>query len=255
MTDGVLVEPEGGLLEKCVSEALEEIGRYLPVLKQKAERIVNTRFLGVVPRRMVEAATAVDGATLTPMAAVAGAVSDVLKVCLQKAGAEYVSVNNGGDIAIFTALEQTVRVGIGDSEKGRTTPYVLALKGPCDCGVATSGFGGRSFTLGLADAAATYIGNMTNTGAKGVTRKRAVEIDPSTDIPDEWVTVAIGELSPAEIGRALESGLTAARDLERRGVILGAVILLKGRMVTTLEGKENMNLEVLNGCEKDHYHR
>jgi uncharacterized protein len=256
--EGKEIDPDRSALKKRVWDMLEEIGAWLPILKQRASRILNVECIGRLPRRMVEAARAVDGEALTPMAAVAGAVSDTLKEYLAEGGFDFVSVNNGGDMAVHSAGGRTVRVGISDSEKRRPTPYVLTLHGLADFGIATSGLGGRSFTLGLADtvtvvantgaladAAATYIGNMTNTEAAYVTRKRASEIDPATDIPDEWVTVTIGELSGEEIEKALASGLAAARDLEKRGLILGAVILLRDRMATTIKGEGNIALEVL----------
>ncbi len=98
-------------------------------------------------------------------------------------------------------------IGIGDIGSGAPTPYVLKVEGLRSFGVATSGFGGRSFTLGLADivsvvadsaaladAAATLVANRTFVEAAGVVRRKGRELDPLTDIPDELVTVERGPL-------------------------------------------------------------
>jgi hypothetical protein len=132
-----------------------------------------------------------------------------------------------------------------------------------DCGIATSGFGGRSFTLGLADmatviartgaiadAAATLICNATNVETDQVKRRKAEEIDPCSDIAEEWVTVKIGELDEHLIKKALANGLTLSHTLKGGNLILDAVIVLKGHMVTTLGGDENIYMEVDYGDQK-----
>jgi uncharacterized protein len=255
-------------LEDRVWEILEEIGSCLPILKQKAWCIKKAGGMPEIPRTMIGAAKLVDEGTLTPMAAVAGAVSEALKIYVKQEAADFIAINNGGDAAIFSAGGKTVRAGIGDIGKGRETPYVLQVSGLADFGLATSGFGGRSFTLGLADAvtviadsaavadaAATFIANMTNVGTGHVTRKRAGEIDPASDIADELVTIAIGDLSRAEIAEALENGLAAARGLKERRIILDAVILLRNRMVTTIGSDGNIKMEEWHGSEKNSYGR
>lgn len=250
---------EGALTER-VRAMLADIRDCLPVLKQKAYKIRKTAYLPAVARKMVDAVKAVDEAELTPMAAVAGAVADDLKEYLRGDGLEFISVNNGGDIAVYNARGKPVTIGIGDIEKGSTTPYVLKVAELVDFGIATSGFGGRSFTLGiadsvsvvagsapLADAAATYLGNRTNVDDPAVKRRRARDIDPSTDIPDELVTISVGELGSQSVAEALARGKAAADRLKGEGRIADAVILLRGRMVTTIRGKGNINLEVAHG--------
>jgi ApbE superfamily uncharacterized protein (UPF0280 family) len=247
-------------LVEQVEEILADIRDCLPVLKQKAHKIRRTAYLPVVARRMVDAVKAVDETSLTPMAAVAGAVAEQLKEWLIGEGLEFLSVNNGGDIAIVNKRSKPVSIGIGDVQRSRSTPYILKIGELIDFGVATSGFGGRSFTLGLADivsvvassapladAAATYIGNGTNFDAACVGRRKAVEIDPSTDIPEEMVTVSIGELSPEMVAEALGRGKAVAERLKTEGSISEAVIFLKGSMVTTIRGDNNIRLEVARG--------
>ena len=243
-----------------VEGILGEIRVCLPVLKQRAWRIKNTAALPPVARKMVEAAKAVDAETLTPMAAVAGAVAEELKEYLKGEGLEFISVNNGGDVAIYNGRQKPVAISIGDIKSNSPTPYVLRVERLTDFGVATSGFGGRSFTLGLADmvsviapsapladAAATFICNNTNVEDASVVRRKAAEIDPSTDIPEELVTVNIGELSSPRVREALARGKAAAERLKVEGRISEAVILLQREMATTIARNENIRLEVKGG--------
>ncbi len=239
---------------------LKEIRDCLPVLRQKAHKIQKTTHMPEVAAMMVDAVKNVDEATLTPMAAVAGAVSERMRDLLKTDGADLITVNNGGDIAVHNGTGREVTIGIGDIKTNRTTPYILKISGLSDFGIATSGFGGRSLTLGLADivtviaengavadAAATFLCNKTNIDTDKVLRKRASEVDPSTDIPDELVTVHIADLSDEEIQKALHEGLTEAYRLKKNSIIYDAVFLLKERMVTTIAGDEYIRLEVQHG--------
>lgn len=251
---------ERAKVEEGLRSILGEIGSYLPLLKQKAYKIKSVKGLPSTVRNMIEAAKEVDGIGLTPMAAVAGAVSDSLREVLKTDNPDVVMVNNGGDISIFNRRGKILGIGIGDIATRTSTPYVLRIGGMNEFGIATSGFGGRSFTLGLADlamvvaatgaiadAAATFLGNRTNVETDSVTRKRACDIDPLTDIPDELVTVSIGEMDSELVMKALKSGLAEADRLKVRGIIYEALILVKGEMATTIVGGNNITLEVERG--------
>ena len=119
-----------------------------------------------------------------------------------------------------------VTIGIGDAERSISTPYVLMVRELVDFGVATSGFGGRSFTLGLADIVSV--------------------VAPSAPLA-EMVTVSIGDLPPARVAEALERGKAVAERLKGEGSISEAVIFLKGDMVTTVKNDVNIRLEVARG--------
>jgi hypothetical protein len=248
-------------VERYIAGVLADIGGCLPVLKQRAFRIRNTVLLPHVARVMVDAAKRVDEGALTPMAAVAGAVADSIRAYLSTREIDFASVNNGGDVSVLNRDGRVLHIGIGDIRKNSITPYRLVVKGLASFGMATSGFGGRSFTLGIADAAtvvadsgavadaaATYVGNATNVESWLVARKKAAEIDPDTDIPDEMVTVSVGKLDGELIREALSRGLYAAVKLKEAGIIRDAVLMLRGEMVTTI-GKhgDTITLEVLNG--------
>ena len=249
-----------------LSMILAGVGESLPVLRLKGSKIRKTSGMSPVAREMVEAVRAVDPVALTPMAAVAGAVADEVKEWLEEKGLEFISVNNGGDISLFNGSGRAVHIAVGDIRTSESTPYTLVIKNIIECGIATSGFGGRSFTLGLADlatvvastavvadAAATLIGNATNAETDMVTRRRAGEIDPCSDIADEYVTVEIGDVDEVLIREALDRGLALAQALKGKDLILGAVIVMKGHMVTTFGGDENIHLEVDHGDQKTDY--
>lgn len=250
-------------VESHLKSTLAEVAECLPVLKQKAYRIRQTAYLPRVARAMVDAVQQIDATSLTPMAAVAGAVADGLKEYLKGKGPEFISVNNGGDVAVYNGRQKPVTIGIGDVERNVVTPYVLSVEGLTDFGVATSGFGGRSFTLGLADivsvialsapladAAATYICNNTNVEDASIVRQKGAEIDPSTDIPEEMVTVKIGELSSRQVRKALDRGRGIAKRLKDEGRISEAVILFRGEMATTIGRDNHIRLEVKSGNQK-----
>jgi ApbE superfamily uncharacterized protein (UPF0280 family) len=258
--DGKPWEFERERLVQKVKSILGEIREYLPVLKQKAYRIKNTKHMPDVPRKMVEAVKAIDEASLTPMAAVAGSVADAIKDFLKNEGLDLVSVNNGGDISIFNKKGRGLKIDIGDIHTGESSPYMLNIEQLIDYGLATSGFGGRSFTLGLADsatviaatgavadAAATFICNCTNTESDQVVRQIASEIDPLTDIPDDKVTIRIGKLNEEDILNALGNGLNIAANIKNQKHIYDAIVKFRGHMVTTINGDNPIKLEVQNG--------
>jgi ApbE superfamily uncharacterized protein (UPF0280 family) len=170
-----------------------------------------------------------------------------MKEILKKEGLDLVSVNNGGDISIFNKKGRGLKIDIGDIHTGESSPYMLNIGQFIDYGLATSGFGGRSFTLGLADivtvvaatgavadAAATFICNCTNT-------------ESAQDIPDDKVTIRIGKLNEQDILNALENGLCIATNLKEQKHIYDAIIKLQGHMVTTINGDNPIKLEVHNG--------
>lgn len=254
-------EPDRMKIEGFVREILKGISENLPVLRQKAYRIKRFKNMPSVARRMIEAVRRIDEETLTPMASVAGAVSDEVKDFLKADGYDLVAVNNGGDMSIFNKDSyRNIRISIGDINKNIHTPYILNIRELSDYGIATSGIGGRSLSLGIAeigtviaetgavaDAAATLICNMTNIDSERIIRKRASEIDPMTDIPDEFVTVSIGELNKDEIHHALSNGLICAYKLLKVKAIIDSFIYFRGSMVTTITGDKSIKLEALHG--------
>lgn len=193
-------------------------------------------------RQMINSARSTGDKNLTPMAAVAGTIADAVADWIRDRGASKVVVNNGGDIAIRLAGDESATVGIRTDIRRPDITHVLELNGTRPAwGVATSGFGGRSFTTGIAsavtvvadrastaDAAATAVANACTVADAAIIRQPARQLDPATDIPDIDVTVAIGPLSRKKKQTALNRALEKTQMLVRKKQIIGALLAIDG---------------------------
>lgn len=214
--------------------------RFAPILDELVGELPDLRrpgphhLTGAVARRMAAAVAPFAPVFITPMAAVAGAVADeVLAAMAQAPGLVRAHVNNGGDIAFHLAPGQSVT---GAMATGR----VLLQAGTPFRGIATSGWRGRSHSLGIADAvtviartaaaadaAATLIANATDLpGHPSISRRPARDLAPDSDLGDRRVTVGVGPLAAADIAAALDRGGLCAGDMLARGLIGGACLTL-----------------------------
>jgi hypothetical protein len=209
---------------------------------------------GPVARRMVAACAPFAGVFITPMAAVAGSVADELMAAMTAAAPlTKAFVNNGGDIAVHLSPGASLEIGIaGDLADGAIPALAgrITLHGGLGIGgVATSGRGGRSFSLGIADsvtvlaanaaaadAAATLIANAVDIDSPAIARALASALDPDSDLGDRLVTVDVGPLTAAEVVAALENGRRRAEDYRRAGLIAAAALTLKGQTLIAGEG-------------------
>lgn len=227
---------------------LENVSRFLGVVKNKSKEVQTTGKFPDVVQRMIEATQKMEESDLTPLAAVAGASSDVVADFLISQGGSKIIVENGGDIAIRLKEGEAVRIGVKTAIEAKYPSYVLPVDFSLGVGgVATSGLGGRSFTKGiasattvlasdasLADAAATVIGNFTNVEDAEIKRALAETIYPDTDIAGEWVTVGVGKIAEGKIQEALNNGLAKAYSISQRGLIKGALIAVQDRVAWTI---------------------
>jgi uncharacterized protein len=202
------------------------------------------RLKGQVARRMHEAVSpyAAD-CFVTPMAAVAGAVAEeILGAMLDAAALRKAYVNNGGDIALHLAPGGSFSAGLIDRPDQPSLfarARITAESGIA--GIATSGWRGRSFSLGIADAvtvlaatasvadvAATIIANAVDLpDHPGVVRLSASSLQPDSDLGEIPVTRGVPCLSTAEIATALDSGMRRACGLVERGHIIAAALHLQ----------------------------
>jgi hypothetical protein len=201
--------------------------------------------LSPVARRMVAACRPHAAAFITPMAAVAGSVADEIRdVMLATApGIRALHVNNGGDISVHVGPGATLRIGVVSDLVSTVPDGTFALQaGSGVGGVATSGWRGRSFSLGIADAvtvlagsaaaadaAATMIANRVNVVHPLVQRAPARSLDPDSDLGGKLVTTDVGRLPAESIERALDAGAAMARRLLAAGLMEGALLALAGR--------------------------
>jgi ApbE superfamily uncharacterized protein (UPF0280 family) len=220
-------------------DILPTLVRELPVLRRPVGEAYPL-LQGPVARRMAEAVWPHRAVFITPMAAVAGAVADeMLQAMLAGRTLDKAYVNNGGDIAIHLAPGHSLRAGI----------FAQALDGAVTLthdrpvrGIATSGRGGRSFSLGIADsatvlartaaaadAAATLIANAVTVDHAAIERRPARDLDPDSDLLDLPVTVSVDTLPAALADAALDRGAAEALRLRRLGLIDSAALSLQGQ--------------------------
>jgi ApbE superfamily uncharacterized protein (UPF0280 family) len=177
------------------------------------------------------------------MAAVAGAVADHLITRLQRSGITRAYINNGGDIALHLSAGTSFNVGVV------TNTHVPLLDGGLTIaadtpvrGIATSGWRGRSFSLGIADsvtvlardaaaadAAATIIANHVDIDHPAIERAPADQLRDDTDLGSRLVTVDVPALPIDAVETALDRGLAFAQRCHERGLIHAALLALQGR--------------------------
>lgn len=195
-------------------------------------------------RRMIRAVTPYSDCFVTPMAAVAGAVADEVLSAMTRHRLTKATVNNGGDIAFhlapgarFRAVSPAGHIDVDATDPAR--------------GLATSGWRGRSHSLGIADAvtvlarsaaqadaAATLVANAVDLpGHPAITREPACRLAPDSDLGQRPVTTNVGTLTPVDAARALDRGTQFARACIAKGTILAASLTLAGqtRTITTKE--------------------
>ncbi|MBA4324343.1 MAG: hypothetical protein C0426_04600 [Rhodobacter sp.] len=218
-----------GILDDLVAE--------LPALRSQSAEVA-----GTVARRMAAAVAPFRPAFITPMAAVAGAVADEVLAALAGPGISRAYANNGGDIALWLGPGESLTCALAASPLDRVT---VRAADPVR-GIATSGWRGRSFSLGIADAvtvlartaamadaAATMLANAVDLGHPGIQRRPARDVQCDSDLGDRLVTVAVPQLAPDERAEALAAGLRAAEAFRARGLIEGAALFLQGEMQAT----------------------
>lgn len=243
---------------------LDELCAELPLLREPvlpsslapAGRIARRMFHAVLPYAA--------NVFITPMAAVAGAVAEEILHSMNVAapGLSRAYVNDGGDIALHIGDGEHFSVGMADRPE-QPSLFGTMLLGSAQPvrGIATSGWRGRSFSFGIADAvtvlartaaiadaAATIIGNAVDLPSHpAIIRRAARELAPDSDLRDRLVTVEVGRLTTQEVRAALACGAKCAANLINCGLIETASLRLQGetRVVSpTVKLKESERLQV-----------
>ncbi len=223
---------------------LAELVSELPALRSP-----DTPVTGPTARLMAEAVAPYRPKFITPMAAVAGAVADTILHAFVRPGITRAYANNGGDIALHLGTGESLTcaiAGAGGSVTIRSEDRVR--------GIATSGWRGRSWSLGIADsvtilaktaaeadAAATIVANAVDLpGHPAITRRPACDLQADSDLGPRLVTTAVAPLSPQEAQTAVDRGAATGQAALSRGLIDGALIFLHPALRTlgTLRLKE-----------------
>jgi ApbE superfamily uncharacterized protein (UPF0280 family) len=236
------------------STILDELVQELVLLRRPVQGACPLH--GPIARRMWQACQPYQSAFITPMAAVAGAVAQELIAGFVHEGVTRAWVNNGGDIALHLAPGQSVRIGLYadiarlDSQElrgGIHTDGAFEISSPLPVrGVATSGWRGRSFSLGIADsvtvlartaaeadAAATVIANAVDVQDARIMRRPACELKDDSDLGGLPVTVDVPPLAPALVQQALHAGLRRAQALRAAGLIWSAALVCQNQITST----------------------
>lgn len=230
---------------------LDELVAELPLLRQAVPPdAISCPCEGPVAARMWHACYPHRARYITPMAAVAGSVADELIEVFARPGVARAYINNGGDIALYLSQGQSWRVGLfadladfegaqlaGDHrfDANMTVDFSMPVRG-----IATSGWRGRSFSLGIADsvtvlarkaadadAAATMIANAVNVEHAGIVREPASSLKDDSDLGDLLVTIDVPQLPQPLIDFALARGAEEAQRLREQGLIEGAALFLQ----------------------------
>jgi uncharacterized protein len=223
---------------------LDELCGELVLLREQAGPL-GLRPRGNIAQRMFEAVLPFsESQFITPMAAVAGAVAEeVLNAMTSSACLSRAYVNDGGDIALHLVPGERFVIGMVE---GPDRPSMFGSTNIDSTdgvrGIATSGWRGRSFSLGIADAvtvlaataskadaAATIIANAVDLpGHPQIERVAAIELAQENDLGSRLVTTAVGELTSREVRVALQRGADCAKSMIASGLIHGAALNLQG---------------------------
>lgn len=256
------------------AQVLPELVQELPQLRLAvSSNPADCPLQGPVARRMWQACQPFANDFITPMAAVAGSVAQEIIACYQRPGIARAWVNNGGDIAMHLTPGQSLKVGLYADIARLDVAQLqdqLLLDGQFSVdaavpvrGVATSGWRGRSFSMGIADsvtvlartaaqadAAATVIANAVNVNDARVQRAPAASLKDDSDLGQRLVTTGVPPLAPALVLQALQAGLAAARSLQNKGLIDSALLVCQQQALQT---SENAPSEALQAIQLEHH--
>jgi uncharacterized protein len=237
------VERAYALVAMRFETVLEELVGELPELRRPVQDVV-PGFDGAVAQRMARAVWPHRAAFVTPMAAVAGAVADeLLAALLRGRRLSKAIVNDGGDIAFHLAPGATLATGIVADIAAPALDAISTIPAASPVrGIATSGWRGRSQSLGIADAvtvlarsaaeadaAATLIANAVNVEHASIVRAPARSLREDSDLGDRLVTADVPRLPQGAIDAALNAGAACAERMRADGLIESALLLLQGR--------------------------
>jgi ApbE superfamily uncharacterized protein (UPF0280 family) len=236
-------------VEAAYAQATQRFGSVLGELVAELPRLRSPAgatyplLRGTVARRMAAAVWPHREVFVTPMAAVAGAVADeLLEALLDRRRLAKACVNDGGDIALHIAEGESLHAGIVDDVANPAVDASLRIPSSLPVrGIATSGWRGRSQSLGIADAvtvlarsaaeadaAATMIANAVDVDHPAIRRLPARQVKEDSDLGDRPVTVEVGPLPREAAEAALRNGAARAEALCARGLVHAAYLSLQG---------------------------
>lgn len=200
-------------LEKYISKHREFKNTFEPVrVDEKAPLII---------RMMQNVTTFI---RVGPMAAVAGAIADLILDKLQDHGSESSIVENGGEVCAISKRDIIIGVLAGSSSLSGKIGFKLVQNKDFPFGLGTSSRGGRGFSFGYADAATVISTNAT--------------------IGDAAATFVGNKIMGEDIEKSVQDGLEAAESLEKiRGalIIRGKYAGVTGKIPKLIKIKGDLN--------------
>ncbi len=231
----------------CLPELVGELAG----LRSNCSQSQNRALTGAIASRMNQAVLPFKDQFITPMAAVAGSVAEELLNIAKAFELRKIIVNNGGDVAIYARADQTIVIGLL-APAGKAEFF---FNEPGEFGVATSGWSGRSFSLGIADAVTVVAGTASQADAAAtmianavgpqllhskIHRLPASSLKDDTDLGDQLVTTNVGALPRNLVLEALSQGEIYARELMLRKLIFSASLSLQGESVIVTDSASDL---------------
>jgi ApbE superfamily uncharacterized protein (UPF0280 family) len=176
------------------------------------------------------------------MASVAGSISEMLLLkVLEKFEVNKMYINNGGDISLYISKNEKFNFNVG----GETSFVVEYTDTDGLGGIATSGWKGRSFSMGIADsvtviaekasiadAAATIICNHIDLkNSKKIKKTIANNLYEDTDLNNKLITVSVENLTETEIRQAISMGKIISEYYISKNLIKSVIINLQDNIL------------------------
>ena len=221
------------------SKFLKDLSLEIENLKKPTSQ--KNKFVSDIANTMFESTKLFLPNFITPMASVAGSISELLLLkVLEKFKVNKIYINNGGDISLYISKNEKFNFNIGG------TSCVIEYTGIDGFGgIATSGWKGRSFSMGIADsvtviaekasvadAAATIIGNHIDLKNSNKVKKTfANNLYEDTDLNNKLITVSVESLTDAEIRQALSRGKIISENYISKNLIKSVIINLQDNIL------------------------
>ena len=222
------------------SKFLKDISQEIETLKKPTSE--KNKFKSEIANTMFNSTKLFLPNFITPMASVAGSISELLLLkVLEKFNVDKIYINNGGDISLYISKNEKFNFSIG----GETSFIVEYANIKGLGGIATSGWKGRSFSMGIADSvtviankasvadsAATLICNKIDLKNSNKVKKiNANNLYEDTDLKNKLITVSVENLTEYEIKEAIIKGKIISEHFISKKIIKSVIINLQNNIL------------------------
>ena len=222
------------------SKFLKDLSLEIETLKKPTSQ--KNKFVSDIANTMFESTKLFLPNFITPMASVAGSISELLLLkVLEKFKINKIYINNGGDISLYISKNEKFNFSIG----GETSCVIEYTDIDGFGGIATSGWKGRSFSMGIADsvtviaekasvadAAATIICNHIDLKNSNKVKKTiANNLYEDTDLNNKLITASVENLTETEIKQAISKGKIISEHYINKNLIKSVIINLQDKIL------------------------